>query len=389
MKTIFVDGRAGAAGDMLLGALMDAGFPLSILQKELAKLNLPVKVSAKRVTRRHIEGCRALVEFEEEKKHRRLPEIKDLISRGGFSSFVEEKAIAVFERLGEAEAKAHGCSLAEVHFHEVGAVDAIVDIVGSCMGLEYLGMEQMFCSPLRVGYGEIHCRHGIMPVPAPATLHLLKGVPFFAGEYEGEWTTPTGAAILTTLCSVWREIPLMTVEKIGCGAGLAERDFPNLLRLLVGEVDISPVSGDEVEVLETTLDDMNPEIIPYLGEKLQELPILDYQVTPVVMKKGRVGNNLTVLTDPALASRAMEVIFKETTTLGIRRSRVKRTCLQRESVELDFQGEKIKVKVGFWQGEKIQAAPEYEDCRRAAKALNLPLQVVYDEAKKIIANIAK
>lgn len=261
-----------------------------------------------------------------------------------------------------------------------------MDVVGSCLGLEYFGVERVFCSPLRAGSGEIRCHHGILPVPAPATVELLKGIPFFAGEYEGEWTTPTGAAILSTFCTAWGKMPLLTMERTGYGAGSADRAFPNLFRLLVGMMEEAHARGsfpgDEVELLETAVDDLNPEIFPYLEERLSTVSVLDYQVTPVVMKKGRVGSNVLVLVEPVLADKAMEVIFKETTTLGVRRSRVKRACLSRKSMEVEVWGETAQVKIGSWKQKRMQIAPEYEDCRRVAKALHRPLKEVYDEVKR-------
>lgn len=384
MKIGFFDGSAGASGDMILGALVDSGFPLPELEKCVNSLNLHgVKLSKERVTRGHLTGCRVMVGIEEDHHHRRLHDIERMITGSHLPAAVKEKALKIFRRLAEAEAEVHGCSPEEIHFHEVGAKDAIVDIVGCCYGLEYLKIEKVYSSPLRVGFGEITCAHGRLPIPAPATLRLLKGAPIFSGDYEGEWVTPTGAAIISTLTGGWGGIPPMSLESVGYGAGASNRPYPNLLRLLIGSATEIMASGDEVELLETTIDDINPEFIPYLSEKLFEVPVLDLFISPVLMKKGRLGNQLSVLVDPALAVKALEIIFSETTTLGVRRSKVARTCLERENRVVKVQGEEIRVKVGKWNGKVIQYAPEFEDCRRVALATKLPLKVIYDQAKRV------
>ncbi len=384
MRIGFIQGNAGASGDMLLGALVDAGVPLQAMNQCVKSLNLPdTKIIGEKVVKNGVSGTKVTVEFPKEEKHRHLQDIEEIINQSNLSARVKKESIEVFRSLAKAEARVHNCSVNDVHFHEVGAIDAIVDIVGTCYGLEYLGIEQIFCSPLRVGYGEIKCAHGVLPIPAPATAELLKGVPCYAGEIRGEWVTPTGAAILTTLCDGWTEMPFITIKEIGYGAGTADREIPNLLRLIIGTVSNLLQSGKEIEVLETTIDDLNPEILPYLGEKLLEIPVLDYQLTSVLMKKGRIGTNLAVLVELDKVEKAMEVIFQETSTLGLRRSKVKRTCLEREICTVIVYGEKIRVKIGFYDGKVVQAAPEYEDCKLAAKKTGKPLKDIYDEAIRI------
>jgi hypothetical protein len=384
MRICFVQGNAGASGDMLLGALVDAGVPLQEMNKCVQELNLPdTRIRGERVVKKGISGMKVRVEYPKEDQHRHLHDIEEIINRSSLSVRVKKDAIEVFRSLAKAEAKVHNCSVNEIHFHEVGAIDAIVDIVGTCYGLEYLGIEEIFCSPLRVGYGEVTCAHGVLPIPAPATAELLKGVPCYAGEYRGEWVTPTGAALLTTLCKGWSEMPIISMETIGYGAGSADREVPNLLRLVVGTTSDLIDYGKEIEVLETTVDDMNPELFPYLGERLLEIPVLDYYLTSVMMKKGRIGNKLTVLVEPEKAKKAMEVIFQETSTLGVRRLKVNRACLEREVCPVEVYGEKIRVKVGLYSGKMVQAAPEYEDCKLAAKATGKPLKEIYDETIKI------
>ena len=384
MKIGFIQGNAGASGDMLLGAMVDAGFPLHELEKCTEQLKLPaVKIYADQVIRKGITGTKLTVECQEEDQHRHLHDIEEIISKSNLSFRIKEQAIKIFRALATAEAAVHNCAIEKVHFHEVGAVDAIVDIVGSCYGLEYLGIEELFCSPLRVGFGEVKCAHGILPVPAPATVQLLTGIPCYAGDYDGEWVTPTGAAILSTLCAGWMEMPFLTIEKTGCGAGSNEREIPNLLRLVIGKSNIQNLPANEIEVLETNIDDMNPEILPYLGEQLLEIPVLDFQFAPVVMKKGRIGTKITVLIEPDAAPQVLEVIFRETSTLGIRRSRVKRVCLTRETKVVEIYGEPIRIKVGLLNERIVQIAPEYEDCKLVAKTSGLPLKEIYDLAKKI------
>lgn len=383
MKLGFFEGSSGASGDMILGALVASGLPVSELQRCVSLLNLSgVRLGREELIKRQISGCRVIVEVDEEHEHRHLEDITRLISEAGLPPAVKEKAIRVFTRLAEAEATVHGCAPGEIHFHEVGAKDAIVDIVGACYGLEYLKIDKISCSPLRVGFGEIQCAHGLLPVPAPAVLSLLKNTPIFAGRYEGEWTTPTGAAILTCLASEWGQMPQMILETVGYGAGTREAPYPNFLRLLIGEAVEQRPSGDEVELLETAIDDLSPEILSFLEEKLFAVPVLDLQVSPVVMKKGRLGHKLTILVDPALVNKAVEVLFTETSTFGVRRSRIERICLERRLTPVAVRGETVRVKEGFWEGKTVHYAPEFEDCRRVAGATGAPLKMVYDEAKR-------
>lgn len=383
MKLGFFDGSSGASGDMILGALVASGFPVSELQRCVSQLNLSgVRLRREDLIKQQISGCRVIVEIDEEHEHRHLEDIIHLITKAGLPPTVKEKAIRIFTRLAEAEAAVHGCAPEEIHFHEVGAKDAIVDIVGACYGLEYLKIDKISCSPLRLGFGETECAHGLLPVPAPAVLSLLKNAPVFAGRYEGEWTTPTGAAILTCLSSEWGQMPQMVLETVGYGAGTREAPYPNFLRLLIGEAIEQRPSGDEVELLETAIDDLSPEILSFLGEKLFTLPVLDFQVSPVVMKKGRLGHKLTILVDPALVNQAVETLFTETSTFGVRRSRIERICLERRSTSVPVRGGTVRVKEGSWQGRIMHYAPEFEDCRRVASATGAPLKMVYDEAKR-------
>jgi len=410
LKIAYFDPFSGASGDMILGALVDAGLPLAALRRELAKLALAgYSLSARKTERRHIGGTKVnvrLTEDEEEHEHeqehehgrkrtehhhRHLPDILKIIGRSGLPKADKEKAGAVFQRLAEAEARVHRCSPEEIHFHEVGAVDAIVDIVGAVVGLRLLGIERVVCGPLPTGTGTVECAHGRLPVPAPATAQLIKGFPSIATDIEGELTTPTGAALLTTLADSFGPRPPMTVSAIGYGAGSADREaLPNLLRVFIGEEaseeERPPEGGtpneeaDEVAVLEANLDDVSPQVLGYVMERLFEAGALDAFLTPIYMKKNRPAVLLSVIAEPGTVPAIEELLFAETTTFGLRRTIATRRKLAREWIEIATQYGKIRVKVGRLGKTLVQAAPEFEDCRRAAVKAKVPLREVQEAA---------
>ncbi|HUT36410.1 MAG TPA: nickel pincer cofactor biosynthesis protein LarC [Planctomycetota bacterium] len=388
MKLAYFDPFSGASGDMILGAIVDAGLPVKALREEMGKLPLAgYSLAAQKTQRGGIAATKVNVKLKghphDDHPNRHLPDILRAIERSDLPDDDKRQASAVFQRLAEAEGRVHGCPPEKIHFHEVGAVDAIVDIVGSVVGLRLLGVERVVCGPVRTGMGFVTCAHGRLPVPAPAAAELLKGFPTVGTEVEGELTTPTGAALLTTLCDAFGPRPLMTVTAVGYGAGAATRETPpNVLRLFVGEVatEAEAEETDEVLVVEANLDDITGEIIGYVLERLFAAGALDAFLIPIHMKKNRPGVILQAIVEPGNAPAIEQIILTETSTFGIRRTRASRRKLRRESVEVETRYGKIRVKVGHMGKTLVHAAPEYEDCRRAAAEAAVPLKHVYDAA---------
>ena len=385
MRCGHFDCFSGAAGDMILGALLDAGCPLETMQETVAKLSLPgVSLAAERVERRGFAAtyARVAVQPGSQKAHRYLPEILRIIDHAALDPLATEHAKVVFQRLAEAEAHVHGTAVDKVHFHEVGAVDAIVDIVGTCVGLTALGMERITCSPIPTGGGTVTCAHGVMPVPAPATAHLLSGYPIAQSNEVGELTTPTGAALLTTLADEFGPLPEMTVTAVGYGAGTRQgRTLPNLLRLFVGQA-ASPDSAehDTVTILETQLDDAAGQVLAHACERLLQAGALDAYITPIIMKKGRPGHLLTALCRPRDADMLEALVFAETSTFGLRRGEVRRAKLARRHAIVNTRFGRIRVKLGQRGGQIVRAWPEYDDCAAAARKAGVSLQEVQHEA---------
>ncbi|MCH7814297.1 MAG: nickel pincer cofactor biosynthesis protein LarC [Planctomycetes bacterium] len=383
MTVAYFDCFSGASGDMILGALIDAGADVEHIGRQLAGMSIAgCSVSAAKVVKQGLAATQVTVpgESAESAPHRHLETIRQIIQDSDLSEQVRARAIAVFQRLAEAEAAVHGCSIEEVHFHEVGAVDAIADIVGAMVALEDLGVERVVCSPLVVGSGTVRCAHGELPIPAPATANLLRGVPLADCDEPGELTTPTGAAILTTLAESFGPLPAMTIERIGYGAGRREgRNRPNLLRVMLGR-PLAELETDEIVVLEANLDDASPEVVGYCLERLLEAGVLDAYVVPIYMKKSRPAVLLTVLSETGRVAEIERIIFAETTTLGVRRHRARRTKLARTVERVETPYGPIGVKVGRWGDELMTTAPEYEDCRAAAKQHEVPLRAVMDAA---------
>jgi hypothetical protein len=377
----YLDCFSGVSGDMLLGALVDVGLPLEGLKADLSRLPLSgYEIAAERTTRAGLAGTRVLVKVTESHRHRRLADILNIIAQGDLPRAVSEAARLAFTRLGEAEARVHGRPVEEVHFHETGAVDAIVDVVGTCCGLHSLGISDVYASALPLGGGWVETAHGRLPVPAPATAELLKGVPTYGGPVEAELVTPTGAAIVTAVARGFGPMPPMTVQRVGCGAGGRELAHPNLLRLFIGEA-AAQGAEQQLVLLETNLDDMNPELFEHLMDRLFAAGALDVFWTQIVMKKSRPAALVSVLAEPAKAQELTEILFLETTTLGVRRQEVWRRCLERELVEVSTDYGTVRVKVGRLGSSVVTAAPEYEDCRKRALEHRAPLKVVYEAAQ--------
>lgn len=387
MRCGYFDCFSGAAGDMILAALVHAGLELEILRALLPKLGLTgVQIDAQRVQRGGLAATHVEVRVDPQAAcaHRHLPDILGLIDRAGLPERVAARARRVFTRLAEAEAAVHGVDVGRVHFHEVGAADAIVDVVGACVGIDTLGLERIICSPIPTGTGTVRCAHGVLPLPAPATAELLRGVPLAACDEPAELTTPTGAALLTTLAEGYGPVPAMRVESIGYGAGMREgQTRPNVLRLLVGELDETVHEpAERIVVLETQVDDATGQTVAHALGRALEAGALDAFAVPILMKKGRPGQLLTVLCQPADADALAGVLFRETTTFGVRRHECIRSVLARAQVTVTTPFGSIRVKVGTRGGETIQAWPEYEDCAAAARAHGVALRTVQEAARR-------
>ncbi len=386
-KTLYFDAFNGVSGDMILGALIDLGLPLEHLREQLGTLPLEgYRLEARDVQRQGLRATDFRVVVSDsaghahshahgEHAHRSLTQIEDMIRASGLPSGVRTTAARIFRRLGEAEARVHGTPVEETHFHEVGALDSIVDIVGACIGFHYLGVERFFASTLALGGGTVSFSHGRWPVPAPATVELVRGLPVRPGPVDVELTTPTGAAVVAALAEPGR--PLLRLERQGYGAGDRELpEIPNVLRLLLGEVEGRAVCEEEVVLLEASLDDMDGELLGNALEVLLEQGALDVSYSPLVMKKSRPGVLLSVLAPAGERDRMAELIFRHTTTLGLRWSHTRRLVLDREFRELETEWGPVRVKVARHLGRVVNLWPEYEDLRQIARRRNLPLKEV-------------
>jgi len=384
MKLAYFDCFSGISGDMTLGALLDAGCDLAQLRAELRGLQVSGwELSAERVWKNGMAATRVHVKTEDQQRHRPLSAILQILRDSNLASPVRDRASAIFQKLGEAEARVHDVPIEKIHFHEVGAVDAMVDIVGACIGFHALAIEKFACSPLNVGGGTVKMAHGVLPVPAPATANLLQGKPTYSNGVQRELVTPTGAAIVATLCDSFGPQPPMRVSAIGYGAGVAELEGqPNVLRIMIGETAGKVVPGydQEITVIEANLDDMNPQIYGYFQEKALAAGALDVFTTPVQMKKNRPGTLLTVLSQSADTQALMSLIFAETTTFGVRSYSAQRRVLPRESVKVNTSFGEVRIKLSRVNGRILHASPEYDDCRKLAEEKNVPLQRVINEA---------
>jgi uncharacterized protein (TIGR00299 family) protein len=377
----YFDCFSGISGDMVLGALVDAGAELGAIERELRKLKLDGwSISARKVNRRGIFATHVKVETAETHHHRGLSKIVALIDEAGLAPRAAERAKKIFTRLGEAEAHVHQMPIEKVHFHEVGAVDSIIDIVGAVIGFELLGLDEFACSALDVGGGQVKTAHGLLPVPAPATAELLRGAPTYSSGVLRELVTPTGAAIATTLSTHYAEIPRMTLRVLGYGAGTADiAEKPNVLRLLIGDREVSEPGehwGAPVTVIETNVDDMSPQIYGYFAERALAAGALDVFSTSAQMKKNRPGLLVTILSEPENVSRLIDLVFRETTTIGVRTYEVRRKTLDREIVRVETEFGRVNVKLSRMNGSLLNATPEYDDCQRIAAERSVPLKQV-------------
>lgn len=387
MRIAYFDCFSGISGDMCLGALLANG--LSLLELEAGLRQLPLsgwRLNATTVQQHGISAQDVRVEIERPQPARHLEDILEIINQGNLPPSVEEKATAVFQRLAAAEAEVHATHPHHIHFHEVGAVDAIIDIVGSIYGLYLLGIEDVYASSLPLGSGWVKCQHGLLPVPAPATLILLRGCPVYGNDVQAELVTPTGAALITTIASFFGPLPPLKIESSGYGAGKTKLDRPNLLRLLIGYTNNTRVvPREEMLVIETTIDDMNPEFYPELIEQVFSAGALDAFCTPIQMKKGRPGILFTALCPDTALGQVAAAIFEHSTTLGLRYHYQHRLVAEREIINVETALGPIKVKKGIYRDpssgkEILNLAPEFESCRQIARARNLPLKEVYATA---------
>ena len=383
MRTLYFDCFAGASGDMILGALVDAGVDSRALVDQLQLLGVGGwKIDFEKVDRSGISSTYARVETAHEHAHRHLSDILKIIYQSQLSPGVKDRAALIFSRLAEAEARVHNQPVEQIHFHEVGAIDAIIDVCGAAIGFDLLSIDKFICSPLRVGFGMAQMAHGRFPIPPPAVAELLKDKPIYAGEIEGELVTPTGAAIITSVSDRFENLPAMKVEATGYGAGTRNpKGFPNALRILVGETEVSSVVDETLLMIETNIDDMSPQLFGYVIDRAFELGALDCYLTQTQMKKNRPGSLISILCRPHEREKFLQLLFAETTTIGARSYEVQRRALARETVSVQTHFGPIDVKVVHANG-LVKAMPEFEQCRVAAAAANVPLREVQEAARE-------
>jgi uncharacterized protein (TIGR00299 family) protein len=374
--TCYLDAYSGISGDMLVGALADAGADQNAITAAIAALEIGAAVSFEKVKRRGIGATKFHVAVEHQHAHRHLSHIVKIIEKANLPARAKTNALAVFQKLGEAEAEVHQVPIEKVHFHEVGAADSIADIVGACLAFDLLAVDRIVCSPVNVGSGTVKTEHGILPVPAPATARLLTGVPIYARGPELELTTPTGAAVAVALAASFGVLPPMTVSRTGFGAGGYDfEQHANVLRVILGE----PTGATEaltVAVIEANIDDLNPQILAYAMERLLAAGALDVTLTPIVMKKGRPGHLLRVVAQPEDREALAQIVFAETSTLGMRLHTAERRVQARTFVDVETPHGKVRVKVGS----DGAYAPEYEDCRKLAHESGIALKQIIAEA---------
>ncbi len=391
MKILYYDCFAGISGDMNLGAMIDLGVDQAWIISELEKLHLKgYQIHVSREKRNGIEGTRVEVAIEKHthdhahgSKHhhpeRNLSAIKELILASSLSDTIKDTSIAIFTKIADAEAKVHGMPVEKIHFHEVGAVDSIVDIVGAAICLDYLRVDKVLCGTIELGGGFVTCKHGTIPVPAPATVEILQDIPTRLGTVHYETTTPTGAAILATVVDEFIDTTDIIIEKVGYGIGHREMEIPNVVRVFLCKgADISKDTHSESAfIIECNIDDMNPEIYDHVMEKLFDNGASDVFFTPITMKKTRPAITLSVLCRAAAEDRILEILFTETSTLGIRKYPVKKVMLQRKSFKIHTKLGEVTIKSGYYKGDVVKSKPEYNDCKRIAREKNISIQEVY------------
>lgn len=389
MKIAYFDCLAGASGDMILGALLDAGLSDQDLLQGINALDLSgFDLNIQTVYKNGFRATKADIRIEDNITERRLPDIEAIIQDSDLPEDIKTKSIAIFQRIGAVEAEIHGTPLQEVHLHELGGLDTIVDVVGTLIGLDLLDVRQVYASPLPLGRGFTHGKHGIIPLPAPATLALLEGVPVTGSDLDIELVTPTGAALLTSLAESFGPIPEMTLKTIGYGAGTKELSIPNVIRLLIG-TQLSDTNHiiETLVMLETNIDDLNPEVYEYVMKRLLEAGALDVSINPIQMKKNRPGILLQVLCRPKDAENLTSILFTETSTLGVRKQNLERVSIPRTIQIIETPYGKIRMKIAQNQDGSIKFAPEYEDCWTLAETNNIPLIDIYKMAETLARDL--
>jgi pyridinium-3,5-bisthiocarboxylic acid mononucleotide nickel chelatase len=381
MKTLYFDCFAGASGNMILGGLVSLGIDKNKLIEQLKLLRITgYEIEFTTVNKSGISAIHANVKVPKENKHRHLHTIVKIIEDSDLSDKIKQRSIQIFTKLAEAEAKVHGTEVENVHFHEVGAMDAIIDIVGACIGFEMLGIERFACSKIHVGSGFVNMEHGKFPIPPPAVVELLKGIPMYSTEIVGELCTPTGAAIISMLSETYDAKYNVITEQVGYGAGTREYvNFPNAIRLILGESEILNSQFSFLNLLETNLDDTTPQVLGFVMEKSLELGALDCWFTPIQMKKNRPATMISILCEAHNRQKLTELLYLETTTLGVRIRSVEREILERKIVKVSTQFGEIDVKIGVFDGKEVNAMPEFEQLKRIATEQNISLKLLKEE----------
>jgi len=386
MNFLYYDCFSGISGDMNIGALIDLGVDRDYLLNQLSRLDVEdFNIDVREEERKGIRGIRFEVKTAPGMGHRNLEDVTGIIKSGKYSEFVEATSLNIFHRVASAEARVHGKDINDVHFHEVGAVDSIIDIVGAALCLDYLKMDKIYSSPIELGGGFVECEHGKIPVPAPATVEILKGIPVKGGIVPYETTTPTGAAIIAECADDFYDNFEYSIGRIGYGVGKRDTDIPNVLRVYAGEM--GSITPDFAILLECNIDDMNPELYDNVMEILFESGASDVYFTPIIMKKSRPAVKLSVLVMHSRESKVVDVLLKETTTLGIRRIPIGKYMLYRDETIIKTRFGTVRLKHAYLNGKRIKSKPEYEDCKLLARANNVPIVAIYKEIDKLTGDM--
>ncbi len=381
MKFVYFDCMAGISGDMVLGALIDLGVSVTEFKENMNRLHLPVDIEVLEVKRASLRGTKVNVLVKEGSAPRKFSDIRKIIEKTDFSDWVKENSFKIFKNLFKAESKVHGVRFEEAHLHEAGADDALIDVIGCCFLLEKLNVKKIYSSPLNLGNGWVGTEHGILPVPPPAVAEILKNIPVYSAHVKGELVTPTGASIIATLCSEFSNFPEMKYEKIGYGAGSKNfPDFPNILRVFYGKIEERVGEIEKIYVIETNIDDINPQFLGAFFTKALSLGALDVFLTPVVMKKNRLGSKLTILTKPDKINILLESLFRETTSIGVRYFPVERIVLKREIKKVKVFNQEVGIKISYLKGNEVNIQPEFSDCERVAEMTGKSIKEIYQTA---------
>lgn len=393
-RVVYYDCFSGISGDMILGALVDSGVNIKTIRQNLEGLGIPgYKIVSRRVIRNGISGTKINIvlnrKTNKQKFSRSFNDIKNLIFKSQLPNEVKANSIEIFHRIGKAEAKIHRTTINKIHFHEIGAIDSIIDIVGGVLGMHLLNVDHVYSSALNTGEGIVKCEHGNLPVPAPATLILLKGIPCYSSGIKKELTTPTGAALVAFYSKGFGSMPNMNIVSVGYGAGKNEfKEIPNFLRIIIGEIT-TPVGPSSMKVIETNIDDMNPEYYEYVMDRLFKLGAVDVFFTPIYMKKNRPGILLSVIISNEKLETIAHAILTETSTYGVRYYDVGRFIIDRKVKLIKTSFGKVHVKIGFLKGVQITITPEYEDCKKIALKNKIPVKLVYEEVLRLVEKLEK